>query len=495
MKLWFLLLTIILLPFISKSQFNYTYTDPCTGEVKVLSVPQNGITISYYGQVQTFTSSDFSSGAFDNWTNEVFQSYGNDNPCGVVTGMNFAINVIGQSSALTAIGILNSLDAFDGFQQNQLSNDATTADNASSGNSNNKSNSNSSGGTNTSGTGGTGTVTTSSGGTTTTGTGTTSGGTETTTTGGTTTGGTTTGGTTTSGTETTTTGGTTTGTGTEGGGTGTGGTGTEGGSGGSGGSGGGGAGQFGAMNNGFKSKETETKETETTGQTNVLGGTTATSQKISGNNPPTTILASDVSGFNYKTDETKFGAKISGGFTSVRWDGLRTHGFTADYMTAIKGPNGTLFFGNIAKRRVDILTLTGTVSFIGRTSIYGTISIGQLWKFPKYPKLKAIYLASGSFGNVFGKKFFGTTLITGGMYDFKMSKRYDLKVTGLFIYAPYINYYGDIFLKSPFVMMPLIGTNIALTKKFKLNINIGGSYAFKDKILNFTVTSGARFLI
>jgi hypothetical protein len=118
-----------------------------------------------------------------------------------------------------------------------------------------------------------------------------------------------------------------------------------------------------------------------------------------------------------------------------------------------------------------------------------------MWSVEKANNLKIIYMLTASSGNVFGESFTGTASIVGGMYDFKASKRIDVKLTGLYIYAPYISYYDDIVLNSPHVILPLIGTNIGITKKFKFNLNIGGTYAIGQNIMNFTIMSGARFAL
>jgi len=166
-----------------------------------------------------------------------------------------------------------------------------------------------------------------------------------------------------------------------------------------------------------------------------------------------------------------------------------------DYTTANKGPNLTAFYALIKKRRIDLISATGTTSFYGKGSLYGTIAIGQMWSFPKVKNLKAIYMATSSMGNVFGTKFIGTAFIAGGMYDMKMGKRTQIKFTNLFIYAPYISYYNDMVLKSPYVIMPIIGTNIGVTKKFKLNVNLGGTYAIGENVLNFTFMMGTRLAL
>jgi hypothetical protein len=118
-----------------------------------------------------------------------------------------------------------------------------------------------------------------------------------------------------------------------------------------------------------------------------------------------------------------------------------------------------------------------------------------MWNLNKKKSLKAIYMATASFGNVYGEQFLGTAFIGGGMYDWRVHKRVDIKLMNLFIYAPYVSYYNDILLKSPYVIMPIVGTNIGITKKFKFNLNFGGAYAINENVMNFTLMFGTRFAL
>jgi len=104
-------------------------------------------------------------------------------------------------------------------------------------------------------------------------------------------------------------------------------------------------------------------------------------------------------------------------------------------------------------------------------------------------------MATGSFGRVYKEAFIGTAAITGAMYDLKLGKRIDIKLMGLFVYAPYVSYYNDIVMKSPYVVLPSIGTNIGITKRFKFNINGGGAWAINEKALNYTITMGTRLML
>ena len=598
----FAILLCIIPTLVEAQTFTYSYSDPCTGMLKTINVPTNGVTVTYFGQINTFSPADFNNGVFNNWADNVYSSFGGNNPCGSTIGITSTISMA-QNTAMNVLGILNTLDAISSMsgggmntngvtessktsskksdkknnKNNQSSSNGTISTNGSTTNS--TSGSNGDNGTTSSGStvisnGSNGTTSTngsstqSSNGTSTNGSstnsnGATSGPSSTNSQSGSTAGGvsgtngssstgttngsstnntnSTNGSTTTngssstngpnttnstnptgsnngtstnnteSGSNTTSNGSSTSGSETTGSGTtsGTTGPGTTSGTTGSGtttGTGGvtsnGGSGSGTPPNNNSNGTDAATNEEKKS--SNVLGGSIGSIQNStsggskSGNKEggkPSIVLSSDFAGFNFKQGDVSYGGKGTAGWTSLNWDGTRSHGFMLDYTTANKGPNLTAFYALIKKRRIDLLSLTATTSFYGKGSLYGTVAIGQMWSFPKVKNLKAIYMATSSMGNVFGTKFIGTAFIAGGMYDMKMGKRTQIKFTNLFIYAPYISYYNDMVLKSPYVIMPIIGTNIGVTKKFKLNVNLGGTYAIGENVLNFTFMMGTRLAL
>jgi hypothetical protein len=459
--------------------FTYTYEDPCSGLEKSIQVPTNAITITYYGQIQTFAPADFNNGVFEAWAQNVFSSFGSNNPCATIVGVASAVNMA-QNSVMNVLGILNSLDAINSISGGGMNTngviessktDAKSDKKKNKENNSQSNNSSSSGVAGSSGsiisnnesqgqehqvnstTGSTGTTETGTTGTTETGAPVT---TET---------GTTETGTTEAGTQVTT--------------------------------------ETGSGNIAESNTEPEITSTEEKPSSNILGGSIGSIQNSSGSkganstkgNAPSIVLSSDFAGFNFKQGDVNFGGKGTAGWTSLSWDGKKSYGFMLDYTSANRGPNVTSFYASIKKNRIDLISLTGTVSFYGNRSLYGTIAIGQMWKLNKAKSLKAIYMATSSMGNVFGTKFIGTAFIAGAMYDMKIGKRTQIKFTNLFIYAPYVSYYNDLVLKSPYVIMPLVGTNIGITKKFKLNLNLGGTYAVGEDVLNFTFMMGTRFAI
>ena len=506
--------------------YNYSYSDPCTGNIKTIVVPINGnVTVSYYGSIGSFSQNDFTNGTFDAWTNNIFSQYGTNSPCSEIVGLGTAVNVT-QGTALNVIGILNSLSSISDLASgstNLIGGSVTTINNTG-GNNNSKNNkggnnSQNGSGNNTTNTNNTttnnnqnqtnGTGNTNEGSTTTSGTNETSSnggngtpnqnvGTQnptqaggTTTQGGSNENGNTSSNTTVNGetSETPINNQTTTENGNNGSNPSVPNNGSNGGNGGNG---------SGSGNNQTEEGNTTTEGTEEGGQTNITGGATTTvkaSPTSKEGGKPTIVASGDFVGFNFRNSEVNTGLKVTGGYTAMRWDGKRSSGILGDYTSALRGPNITAFYAFIRSKSIVIGSGTLTIGFEGNKSLYGTIAVGQMFSFKKPKSLKLLYMGTVSYGQVYRESFLGTALIAGATYDLKIGKRLDIKLMNLLVYAPYVSYYNDVVLKSPYVMLPSIGTNIKLTKKFKFNINAGGAWDLKTSALNYTVTCGARMLV
>jgi len=529
--------------------YNYSYTDPCTGNIKNLIVPINGsVTVGYYGFVENFTQQQFTDGTFETWANQVFSQY-DGSPCAEIVGLGGQIN-IGQDVALNTIGIINSLSSLMDISngstdflsgslnaasnssntkgskgnkkngnnsQNGSGNNTTNNSNSTTPNTNNTTTNNTQNQTN-------GTSNTTEGSQTTSGTNETSsnnGGNGTTNQNGGTQNPTPAGGTSTEGgsnangnsqasqpinnqnTNTNENNGNTTvgsntgessGNGTSGNGEGNNQTNQEVTNNGSNGGGNSGVGNNGGNPPNGEETTTQTEE-QGGGQTNITQGATKTVNQNRDGGKPTVIASSDFVGFNFQNSEVKTGLKLTGGYHNMRWDGETARGGLVDYVSAQKGPNMTGYHAWINKKSVGLLSGTLSLGFEGRGSVYGTLAGGQMFMFPKIPSFKAVYMGTVSYGQVYKTSFLGTALIAGGMYDLKFGKRIDIKLMTLFVYSPYVSYYNDLVLKSPYVILPRLGTNISITKRFKFNINAGGAWAIKVNTLNYTITCGTRLLV
>jgi len=542
MKRILVTLTVLCMALSAMAQsFTYSYVNPCNGNIEKIVIPSgsNSVAVTYYNQIRVFSEADFSNGTFDAWASSVFNSYSQVSPCAgigtttvVSLTQNTAMTMISIMGSLTtisdALGSVNSLGGLtasvtsgsggsDGSKGSNNSKKTKSNDAGGQGTSQSTGSSNSSGGssqstgsTSTSGqgssgssstTGSTGSSTQSSTGTPQSQSGSTQGGSSSsqpTVSGGSTSGSSSSG---------SNSGSSTTGSGSSSSTSGSGSGGSSAGSGSSsstdGSSSGSGSGGSSAGSGSSSGGSTKTEAAAEDKKTDALSGSNnavrSTPTNGTGNSKnglrPMVVAGSDLAGFNFKDGDVAFGGKINGNYTSVRYDQRRSHGLLFDYTTAIKGPNITGFYAWMKPKRITLLSNTLTIGFEGKGSIYNSVAFGQMRDIGKSKRLKLVYMASASVGEVYDEAFLGTALIAGGMYDWRVSKKLDLKLMALGVYAPYVSYYNDILLQSPYVILPSIGTNIKVTKNFRFNINWGGAWAINQNVLNYTITIGTRLVL
>jgi hypothetical protein len=135
-----LLLLMLLSGLASQGQsFSYTYIDPCTKEIKNISVSDiNGnlpIVMNYYGQVKTFTPAELQNGSFDIWANDVYNNYGVGNPCAQIGIQTITANVLNVSNNIVnnVVSLSSMLTSITDVASNTASTAASTATNSVSG--------------------------------------------------------------------------------------------------------------------------------------------------------------------------------------------------------------------------------------------------------------------------------------------------------------------------------------------------------------------------
>ena len=124
---------------VKAQSFSYSYVDPCTKEVKNITVSDlNGnlpIVMNYYGQVKTFTPTELQNGSFDVWANDVYNNYGVGNPCAQIGIQTITANVLNVSNNIVnnVVSLSSMLTSITDVASNTASTAASTATNSVSG--------------------------------------------------------------------------------------------------------------------------------------------------------------------------------------------------------------------------------------------------------------------------------------------------------------------------------------------------------------------------
>jgi hypothetical protein len=441
---------------LSGQSFLYSYTDPCTKEIKFINADMAApILIVYYGQVRSFTFEELQDGTFELWLNDIYIKYKSTSPCqGVVTttttttSTNQVSNIIGNVMNLTSLDFsaVSSVGSSVGLnvgsatnsgtnvstsQTKQQNNDRSTTAGTSSNNSTN-SNDKSSGGSGNAqekqtevNNNGNSSNSSSNGNS----------------------------------------------------------------------SNGNNSSESNSTSNSNESTESqsiEDQKTETQ-QTQSSSAAKASSKAKAETQKPAILLTGDIVGIQTTSDGAQ-DARGTMSFTKVKGDGTASIGFSADYMvnarignvSAIKSWIGTNSKGhkhiNVVSAGANIMpsALSGSALFVRVNSINS---------------FTALYGAAATYGQLYGEELISTVAIGGFMYKGKLSKSIDATIIAAGIYSPYSKYYTESIFKSKPIVIPFINLTYKLTKTFGIGLTGGGTYIVNQDVLNFQILMGAKMKI
>ena len=461
--------------------YMYSYTDPCTHELKFITYDMSTpVIVAYYGQTKAFTYNEIQNGTFDAWMSTVYAQY-SSKPCqGLLvsttntTTTNLTTNIVNtvlNLNIVTSFSSLNSsgtnlttnVDRGSNLDNKKEENGNSKTDQSKTSTDNPKtkvsgegSNSGSSSPDN-----GTGGTTPNSGGSS-------------------------------SGSDQPTQDGNSTsqppvdnknGSNNGGGGSGGGGSG--------GGNGGGGGGTTKKDN---QPSNEEIKEQKTDQQKSASNNVSKTTSKAkTETQKPAILLTGDIVGLQ-KTEDGSQDARGTMSYTRVKGDGTSSLGISADYMVNAKIGNVTFlrsWIGTNSKGNKHInLVSSGFSTMPGSSS-----NVSMYIRVNSLKKLTLIYGGAGVYGKLFKEPLITTLAISGFMYKGKLLKNLDATIIAAGVYSPFTKYYTADWFKAKPIVVPFFNFNYKFTKTFGLGLTGGTTYIATQNVINYQILLGAKLIL
>ena len=453
----------------SFAQYSYTYTDPCTLQLKSVYVPAGGgVTVNYFNNNNIFTANDFSSGVFDNWITQVSQQNSNS-PCqsvtttltnnvtsivvsntvSIVTNV-VAISSLAQSMASISSSIGSSMSATAGGISNTGIGNAV--DNNQS-NSNGKSN-------NTGSTGGNQTNNQNQGGTT---PSTTTGG-NSSSSGGTGTGQ---GGSTPSTNQPTQTGEQTSQSSVDGG------------------------SSSGASGNTANSISNSIDGGSSEGGSSSGGSTSSSKKQAAAKTSSGSLIASgDMVAISSTDGETANQYKVVASITHANTRGTRIKGVLFNYTTGANNMNVTLYKSWINKSRSLNTIAANSTMMDFEKNIFNTTTGLESYKINK--SITAMFGMNFTLGKMGERNFYNLSAVGGGHVSTKVTDRVSTSVLVLAIYSPFTQFYDGKWFGAGILFVPFNSWDFKITKTFKYNISFTGVYEMNKTFLNYQILTGGK---
>lgn len=459
--------------------FTYSYTDPCTKELKFISADMNTpIIISYYGQVRAFSYTELQDGTFDSWLSSTFTNFSTSKPCeGVLTTTTTTTSTNTVMGLVNSVMTLNSLTSLD-LSSTSLGSGTSVGGTTTSGTSgvnvktkNGKSNDKSDGDGSNSTTGDVGN--TSSSGDQSSGQG--SVGSE--------------GQVNNNGNNSNNN---SSGSNNSGSGSGS----SSGSSSGNGGNGSNGGSGSGTPTDKKADEKTPEKVEEQKTESQKAGGNSTAKAAAKGKvetQKPAILVTGDIVGIQTAKSD-KQDARGTMSFTRVKGDGTASLGLSADYMVNAKiGNVGAIksWIGANQKGNKHINVLSAGLGLMPKSFTTSLLFV----RVNSIKNFTALYGAAGSYGKLFEEELISTMVIGGFMYKGQISKHVDATIIAAAVYAPYTKYYSESLFQSKPIIVPFLNINYSITKTFKFGLTAGGTYIANQDIVNYQILMGGKLKI
>jgi len=453
----------------ASAQYSYTYTDPCTLQLKSVFVPAgSGVTVNYFDNHNTFSANDFSSGIFDAWISQVSQQ-NSSAPCSQVTTT--LVNNITSAVVANTVGIVTNVVAISSLASSMASISSSIGSSMSStaggisntgiGNAvdNNQSNSNGKS-NNTGSTGGNQTNNQNQGSTT---TSTTTGG-NTSSSGGTSTGQ---GGSTPSTNQPTQTGEQTSQSSVDGG------------------------SSSGASGNTANSISNSIDGGGSEGGSSSGGSTSSSKKQAAAKTSSGSLIASgDMVAISSTDGETANQYKVVASITHANTRGTRIKGVLFNYTTGANNMNVTLYKSWINKSRSLNTIAANSTMMDFEKNIFNTTTGLESYKVNK--SITAMFGMNFTLGKMGERNFYNLSAVGGGHVSTKVTDRVSTSVLVLAIYSPFTQFYDGKWFGAGILFVPFNSWDFKITKTFKYNISFTGVYEMNKTFLNYQILTGGK---
>jgi len=453
----------------ASAQYSYTYTDPCTLQLKSVFVPAgSGVTVNYFDNHNTFSANDFSLGIFDAWISQVSQQ-NSSAPCSQVTTT--LVNNITSAVVANTVGIVTNVVAISSLASSMASISSSIGSSMSStaggisntgiGNAvdNNQSNSNGKS-NNTGSTGGNQTNNQNQGSTT---TSTTTGG-NTSSSGGTSTGQ---GGSTPSTNQPTQTGEQTSQSSVDGG------------------------SSSGASGNTANSISNSIDGGGSEGGSSSGGSTSSSKKQAAAKTSSGSLIASgDMVAISSTDGETANQYKVVASITHANTRGTRIKGVLFNYTTGANNMNVTLYKSWINKSRSLNTIAANSTMMDFEKNIFNTTTGLESYKVNK--SITAMFGMNFTLGKMGERNFYNLSAVGGGHVSTKVTDRVSTSVLVLAIYSPFTQFYDGKWFGAGILFVPFNSWDFKITKTFKYNISFTGVYEMNKTFLNYQILTGGK---
>jgi len=178
--------------------------------------------------------------------------------------------------------------------------------------------------------------------------------------------------------------------------------------------------------------------------------------------------------------------------TKSNTNNTRAKGVLLNFTTTINNSNLTFYgsFTNKKKTNTIIAANSSMVDF--NRNFFNTTTALQSQRFGKVTDMGG---ANFTVGVMAKEPFSNLSAVGGGFAPFKASKKLSGNLLVLGVYSPFTKFYEGKWWDSGLLLVPFSSWDYTISKNFKYNVSLSGTYQLKGSVLQYQVLTGAKILL
>ena len=187
--------------------------------------------------------------------------------------------------------------------------------------------------------------------------------------------------------------------------------------------------------------------------------------------------------------------RFNSSLTHANTNNTRIKGVLANYTTGINNTNVTFYKAWVFKKS-KLTAIAANSSMMNFEKDFFNTSTFVLSKryrgnWKKLTTMLGLNLTAGNYGET---RFANASLMGGGFYSYKITKKLSGSTLMIAVYSPFTQFFDGRWWDSSTLLVPYSTWDYSITKTFKLNVSFSGVYEMNKNMLNYQVMTGGKII-
>jgi hypothetical protein len=178
--------------------------------------------------------------------------------------------------------------------------------------------------------------------------------------------------------------------------------------------------------------------------------------------------------------------------TKTNTNNTKAKGMLLNFTSTVNNTNLTLYGAFNNGKRTNTLIVANSSMIDFDRNFFNTTTLLDSKKFGKTALMGGLNFTVGGLA---GEMFTNLSAVGGGFHPFKINNKISGNILVLGVYSPFTKFYEGKWWDSGLLIVPFSSWDYTISKNFKYNVSLSGTYELKGSVLQFQVLTGGKILL